>query len=363
MPLPSRLRQLVGTAAFWSDYLGDEVFGEPVTGLPDDPDLEFPLSPRHSLRLGYFWHASEGKDYIQATRLRFRQVDSGQDILLGWYDSHSHPHVLRWEEADLIGRLQALNDSELPHPGIPFLLLLPYIAPIEGSDHFLGLRLLNAALRSLGMFNDRQIRYRLSAFNKVPAVCEWRRVQPYGWVCHFLGKYSWQGGGQTIHSLRDVPSRPARSWPQFPFDEWNDCMHHAARTVAEGAQRTVEKRGAEPLPPLCECIELRYQLTESKAAYSTLPVIRRALFQGGLGVCYLSGSWSAFENVDNPHADLIHPNAGDEYVIYCHGDLAEIVAVIHRAVEEAGRPEVCLYQALPLDSRPPYRRLALGGEH
>jgi hypothetical protein len=361
MPLSSKLRQLVGTPAFWSDYLGDEVFGEPVIGLPEDPYLELPLSPRHSLRIGYFWRAPEGRDYIEATRLQLRRTDSGQDILLGWRqdDGHVHPHALRWEEADLIGRLPAVKDPELPHPGIPFLLLLPYIAPLEGSDHLAGLRLLNAALRSLGVFNDRQIRYRLSTFNKVPAVCEWRRVQPYGWVCHFLGKYSWQGGGRTIHSLRHVPSGPPGDWPRFPFDEWNECMRHAERVVAEQAQGEAEKLEPQPLPSLVERIELRYQLTDCEAAYATLPVLRRALFQGGLGVCYLIGGWGAFENAENPEADLVHPHAGDEYVIYCYGELAEIVAVIRRAVEEAGRPEVRLYQTMPLDSRPPYRRLAL----
>src|SRR5262245_1458578 len=125
MPLPDRLRQLAGTARFWSDYLGDEVFGERVDGLPSDSHLELPLSQEHSLRIGYFWRASQGEDYISATDLRLRRIADGQDTLLGWRqdDGHVHPHALRWEELDLIGRLQAVSDPDLPHPGIPFLLL------------------------------------------------------------------------------------------------------------------------------------------------------------------------------------------------------------------------------------------------
>jgi hypothetical protein len=361
MPVPSRLRQLVGTARFWSDYLGDEVFGAPVTGLPDDRYLELPLSPHHSLRIGYFWRASKGEDFIEATRLLLRQTDSGQDILLGWMedDGHVHPHALRWEEADLIGRLQALRDPELPHPGMPFLLLLPYIASIEGSDHLLGLRLLNSALRSLGVFNERQIRYRLSTFNRVPAVCEWRRVHPHGWVCHFLGKYPWEGGGEMIHSLRQVPTGPPGNWPGFPFDAWNNCMRQAERAVAEGPQAQIEK-ATDTLPPLSERIELCYQLTDSEAANSTIPLLRRALFQDGLGVCYLScTTWCVVENPDNAEADLVPPNAGEEYDVVCYGELRAIVDVIRRVVEEAGCPDVRLYQRMPQDARPPYRRIAL----
>jgi hypothetical protein len=360
MTLPSRPRQLVNTARFWSDYLGDEVFGEPVTGLPDDPYLELSLSPQHSLRIGYFWRASNEEDFIEATRLLLRETDTGQDILLGWQqdDGHVHPHALRWEEADLIGRLQALRDPELPHPGIPFLLLLPYIASIEGSDYLLGLRLLNSALQSLGVFNERQIRYRLSTFNRVPALSEWRRVHPHGWVCHSLGNYSREGGGRVIYSLRQVPTGQPENWPRFPFDAWNDCMRQAERAVAEGPQGQIEK-GTETLPQLSERIELRYQLTDSEAAYSTIPILRRQLFQDGLGVCYLSGGWCAFENRDNRQADLAHPNAGDEYVVVCYGELTASVEVIRRVVQEAGRPDVRLYQRMPQGTHSPFRRIAL----
>ncbi len=360
MSLPGRLRQLVGTAEFWSDYLGDEVFGKPVTGLPDDPYLEFPLTPEYCLRVGYIWHASHEESFIEATRLLLRTTVSCQDILLGWRqdDGHVHPHALRWEEADLIGRIQALRNPELPHPGIPFLLLLPYIASIEGSDHLLGLRLLNAALRSLGVFNERQIRYRLSTFNKVPPGSEWRRVHPHGWVCQFLGTYPSEGGGRMIHSLRHIPARSPGTSPQFPFEAWNECMHQAECTLAEVPRGKI-KKSKETLPSLSERIELYYQITNSEAAYSTIPVLRRALFLEGLGICDLSGSWNAVEDPENLVAELGHPNAGDEYVLVCYGELSVIVQVIRRVVEEAGRPEVRLFQRLPPGSRQFYRRIAL----
>jgi hypothetical protein len=359
MPLRNRLRDLVRTAPFWSDYLGDEVFGEPVTGLPDNSHLAFPLSPQHSLRIGYFWRASEDKDedFIEARDLWLHERDSGKDTILGWRfdDGHAHPHALRWEEADLIGRLQALRDPELPHPGIPFLLLLPYIASIEASDHRKGLRLLNTALRSLGVFNERQIRYRLSAFNRIPANSEWRRIRPYGWVCYYPGGSAWESGGRTIYSLRQVQIPSYRD--SFPFAVWNSCMRHAKRTVAEDPQARVQKTRAKRLPHLSEHIELRYQLTDCEEAYSTLPVLRRALFREGLGVCYLTGSWGAFEEPDNVY--LAHPKAADEYVIDCYGELAAIVEVFRRIVEEAGHPDVRLFQRMFQETSRPYRRIAL----
>jgi len=353
---------LVGTAPFWSDYLGDEVFGEPVSGLPADSYLDFPLSPNTSLRVGYYCRASKNEDFIQATDLRLRHTDNGQDTLLAWRqdDGHVHPHALRWEEADLIGRLQALNDPELLHPGIPFLLLLPYVASIEGSDHILGLQLLDSALRSLGIFSERQIRYRLSTFNRVPAESEWRRVPPYGWICHFLDKYSWQGGGKTIHSLRQPPADPSGNWPQFPFDEWNESMRYATETVASAEHRkeqVKQRSSSKTLPAIADHIELRYQLTRSDAAFATLPMIQRTLFENGLGICYLLGSWSAFENTEDPYSDLAHPNQADEYILSCYCDCPAVVELIRQIVTDAGNPEVRLYQLVDFEANPPYRRL------
>jgi hypothetical protein len=314
MPLPDRLRQLVATARFWSDYLGDEVFGEPVTDLPSDSYLELPLSPKHSLRIGYFWRASPGEDFISATDLRLLNKASGRETVLGWRwdDGHPHPHALRWEELDLIGQLQAVNDPESAHPGIPLLLLLPYVASIVGTDHALGLGLLNKALRSLGLFTEQQIRYRLSTFNRSPAATEWRCVHPYGWVCNTLGKNSLEGGGRRIYSLRQPPRSPSGNCPQFPFAEWNECMRHAERVVTAAGVTSPSQAMWEPVAPLASLTELHYQVTNCDAACETVPVLKRALFEHGLGVCYLIGSWTAVEDPEQAEAELAHPNAGDD---------------------------------------------------
>lgn len=385
MSLPSGLQQWVGTARFWSDYFRDGVFGEAVAGLPEGSHLEFPLSRRHTLRVGYSF-AVGGERYIAATNLTLRRTDTGHDMLLGWHDAHHFPHMLRWEEADLIGRLQARRGPELPHPGVPFLLLVPYIAPIEGTDHVLGLRLLNRALRSLGVFTDRQIRYRLSVFNRAPAEYEWRRSRRYGWVCRprdtdsrgraraLLARLS----DRPIYSLR-VPPAGDRSdlladeevhpemrrlltemdanQPRFPFEEWNECLRLARRAVANGPHPRTEPPEAGPLPPLAPHVELYYQMTDFEAQHATVAALRQALFQEGLGVCYVTGSWTAFEG-DPEQADLGPPNA-TECLLDCYGELPEIVAVVRRVVEEADWPDVRLYQRRDDEPGPPYRRIAL----
>jgi hypothetical protein len=388
MPLPSGLQQLVATVRFWSDYFRDGVFEQPV-GEPGDSDLELQISRRYALRVGYSFRVG-GENYIEATSLTLRRADTGRDMILGWHDAHAFPHVLRWEEAALVGRLLARRDPDLPHPGVPFLLLVPYVASIEGTDHTLGLRLMNRALRSLGVFTEQQIRYRLSAFNRASAECEWRRVRPFGWVCLSKRTNFWENGGKLIYSLgkhiyslrvppagsdsvlldlpADVELHPemrrlmaeaAANRPRFPFNEWNDCMRLARRAVARGPHPPAETAGADPLPPLSQHIQLCYQVTNSDAANATIPALRDALFREGLGVCHVFGSWSAFENQDDPHADLDHPNADAEYWLSCYGSLAEIVAVVRRVVAEAGRPEVRLYQRLDDEAGPPYRRIEL----
>jgi hypothetical protein len=136
-------------------------------------------------------------------------------------------------------------------------------------------------------------------------------------------------------------------------------MGLARRAVAQGGEPSPEAAAADPLPPLSRHVELCYQTTNSDAAYATIPALRDVLFRRGLGVCHVFGSWSAFENQDDPDADLDHPNADAEYRLSCYGSLAEIVAVVRRVVEEAGRPEVRLYQRRDDEAGPRYRRIEL----
>ena len=135
---------------------------------------------------------------------------------------------------------------------------------------------------------------------------------------------------------------------------------HAPGPAGRGARLDAPGQGRSggSTPPLSPLIELCYQTTHSDAAYATVPALRDVLFRKGLGVCHVFGSWSAFENQEDPSAND-HPNADAEYRLSCYGSLAEIVAVVRRVVEKAGRPEVRLYQRLDDEGGPPYRRIEL----
>jgi hypothetical protein len=74
---------------------------------------------------------------------------------------------------------------------------------------------------------------------------------------------------------------------------------------------------------------------------------------------HLTGGWSAFENQDDPNANLNHPHVADGFPLDCRWVLAEIVTVVRSVVEEAGQPDGRLYQRLPLGHDPPYLRIPL----
>jgi hypothetical protein len=136
-------------------------------------------------------------------------------------------------------------------------------------------------------------------------------------------------------------------------------MRHVERAVSEGRTSREDEAKLPALPPLASHTLLHYQVTKCDSAYGTLPALRHALFEEGLGICYLMGSWTAVENPTNAAADLVHPNAGYEYIIDCYGEVAEVVGLLRCIVEDAGKPEVRLYQRMAHGSYPPYRRIVL----
>ena len=97
-------------------------------------------------------------------------------------------------------------------------------------------------------------------------------------------------------------------------------------------------------------------MTDSDDALGTVRMLSHALFQYGLGTCYLSGTWSAFENLN---VDLVHPNADNEYIILSFGTVDAVVAVVRAVVQQAGNPDVRLYQKQPHNAEHPYRRIGL----
>jgi hypothetical protein len=364
MPLPDRLYELARAPHFWSDYFGDDVFGSEWTGLPKDPFVTLPLGPNYSVRVG-ITDPFQSSPYVSASQLRLRREADGKEWLLAWRydDGHMHPNVLRWEEVDLIGRVQAVLDPKARHPGIPFMLLEPYVAPVDGTDRALGLGLLDDALRTIDGFNEAQIRYYLFSSNPPRSTFEWRKDKIVGWHLHFLG-YAQPGDDvASHHSLRCLPKKSVDSPWAFPFAEWQDALSDAESVFTNNVPHPVEwsTRRVVNLPKRTH-VELRYQCTKSEAALKSYCSVKQALYDAGLGRGYLLGSWSAFENVANPHTDISHPDRDDEFILKCYGKFDEIVSLIRRVVADAGNPDVRLYQYLFRNSPPYYSRIPLGSE-
>jgi hypothetical protein len=141
VPVPDALRALSLDPAFWAEYF----FHAEPAGEPDPAELRatFPISHGYGLVLDL--------DRVYGTyALGLRTPTSIEPIPMGWDDqSHWHPHCLHWSELDLVGRVVALDDPSLPHPGLPVVLLCRF-APITAADDPDAVRaLLQAALRSL----------------------------------------------------------------------------------------------------------------------------------------------------------------------------------------------------------------------
>ncbi|MFC0532914.1 hypothetical protein [Phytohabitans kaempferiae] len=141
MPVPEALRTLSHDPEFWADYF----FRASPDADPDPADLRatFPVAGGYGLVLDL--------DRQYGTyALGLRTPGSSEPIPMAWDDrSRWHPHGLRWPELDLIGRVVALDDPSLPHPGLPVALLCRF-APVTSEDDAEAVRdLLGSALRSL----------------------------------------------------------------------------------------------------------------------------------------------------------------------------------------------------------------------
>ncbi|BCB85947.1 hypothetical protein Psuf_032600 [Phytohabitans suffuscus] len=141
MPVPDALRTLSHDPAFWADYF----FRATPAADPDPADLRatFPIAGGYALVLDL------DREY-GTYALGLRTPGGSEPIPMAWDDrSRWHPHGLLWPELDLIGRVVALDDPSLPHPGLPVALLCRF-APITPEDDAAAVRdLLGAALRSL----------------------------------------------------------------------------------------------------------------------------------------------------------------------------------------------------------------------
>src|SRR5262249_40043151 len=136
------------TRRFWTDFFWE-------TRAPEYPRLKdctvrLPIAGGYRLGLSL-------DEFLCYFSLEFA-CPGRKAVEIAWDDqAHWHPHVLRWQELELICRAIAIQDADLPHPGV-VLLLLHRFAPIcVGDDLDVIVPMLEAAWQQLDAFSDSEI--------------------------------------------------------------------------------------------------------------------------------------------------------------------------------------------------------------
>jgi hypothetical protein len=222
MAVADDLARLAARRAFWSDYFDEHVWYPDHDYGGADALLVFDLPVARGYALRVAIRYGEGTLSVRGPGGGWVHVANNAN------DGHPMPHALRWQEADLIGRAVALLDPALPHPGVPYLLMLPFVVSLDPADHAVTFPLAAAALRSLGLFSERRIggMARGRPFHLTGAA--WDRTPQEGWVVHPPGlDGDWLDrlvrGLPTVHSGRQAGDG------RFPFADWNRFVAAADR--------------------------------------------------------------------------------------------------------------------------------------
>jgi hypothetical protein len=229
MPLPQALNLHVRDPRFWSDYTfetePDVDWDEDEAPYPalKDCRITFPTSPEYALTLDL-------EDLLSYFSLGLRHPDAPEPVEVAWDDqAHWHPHVLRWPELDLIGRCVALNDPDLPHPGLPLLLLNRFAPICLDDDVDVIFPLLESAWRSLGVLDEREINRYVELYDRRQARFTWQHHEGIGWTIE-QDEEGLESSGFELYTLRSAEN------DSFPFAAWNRMVEEARRACLRAIQ-------------------------------------------------------------------------------------------------------------------------------
>jgi hypothetical protein len=283
MPVPQPLIDLAGNQAFWDQFFWvgkhssqehlqlvnhKEPWDEKMwqlahsRGFADSEELVHRycqlnfLVGEHGLRLEFPPDLSD----FNLSLLR----PGNPPVEIAWDDqAHWHPHVLRWEELDLVCRVQALTDSTLIHPGLPVLLLQRFAPLTTPEDGDAAMSLLRSVVRSVGLSDDAATRY-VRTDGRGHGV-EWRYTERFGWWLHQdIDNYRRE---VHVYTLRHPENT---DFPSTDFDRMIDHARHVCRSAVRAEWRTSAVMG----------------LAEAVAADGTLdrlPILADALEEAGCG--------------------------------------------------------------------------------
>jgi hypothetical protein len=266
MPFPQSIRDLAQRPEFWSQYFF-ETWGLEFPEL-EGCRLEFPVGLDHALVLALdagLYHFG----------LNLKHAGSAEPTQIAWDDeSHWHPHVLRWEELDLVCRCVALADPALPHPGLP-LVLLHRFAPVCVDDRPEVIHpLIQEAYRTVGAFSEAQVTEMVHRYDRRQDRFVWRRSEPHGW---FPYQDDEEGKRASLYSIRNPDNAV------FPFDGLNAMFSAAQKRLTAAVD---PKWLAGDAGPIARSVAISGDV-------SGLPVLADALQEAGCDDGVILGSLRA----------------------------------------------------------------------
>ena len=249
--IPDALRARARDKRFWTDYLF--ITEADWASDPAYPDL---VGAHVELRLARDLGLVLELDHMGNFSLCLRRPGRPEPEEIGWDDqAHWHPHVLRWEELDLLCRCASLADDSVRHPGALVALLSRFTPICEGDDVDRVLPLLEGAWRSLSLFDKHEITKLVERFDLRQGRFAWQESQ--GVHTLHQPEEAQRSSGFHLYTLR----RPQNE--KFPFAALEDLVRAARQAYREAvdprwrtpnvlglARSFVAERGLTGLPVL-----------------------------------------------------------------------------------------------------------------
>lgn len=219
VPIPHQLKPRLREPEFWRAYFfQNEV---PTSALDRETyRVEFPLTRGMGIALDL-------SSCLSYHSLNIIHPALQSSVEIAWDDqAHWHPHVLRWEELELIARCAALQDEDFRHPGLTHVFLHRF-APVCLGDDVAGIfPMLEAAMRTVDVLDDELIEDRLESVDARQGEFEWKEMDDEGWWL-FQNELAQDRSGIMAYTLRH------RDNSEFPFAVWNDLINAARRYYEE----------------------------------------------------------------------------------------------------------------------------------
>jgi hypothetical protein len=142
VPVPEALRRLSQSPEFWFSLLTDDG-PDDLPGSPEELRISLPVAGGYGLVLDL--------DLLRGERtLGLRRPATSEPVQLGWAaPGRPYPAVLLFSELELCARVIALDEPDLPHPGLVVALLARFAPAGPGDDPAEVRAVLQAAFRSL----------------------------------------------------------------------------------------------------------------------------------------------------------------------------------------------------------------------